>query len=203
MWLIKGASNMSTYHKDAGRLRHAMPSTVFTVLGALILLVGAVIFAVGLALRGTLAVLAYYAGMAGYGTLCLGFALVALAGILAVVLPDEDIIRFMVCHSLFDPACGNPLGFRDGELLPIVACYLVKVKDGCNYFILRIQVKSRSAKEIKGVESSISSALSGRFACYAVTKVRGDEAQNYVEFVIENVTADRSLTIHDVGRSSP
>lgn len=191
------------YKKDAAPLRYASPSAVLAVLGVFPLLIGALIFWVGLALQKTGLGLAYHVSMAGLGLLGLGAILLFLAGALALILPPEDRIRFMVCHSLYNPAYGNPLNFRDGEILPMVACYPTKAKDGYSCFILRIQAKGHTVDEVKGLESFISSTLSGQFRRFAVTKVWGDDAHNYVDFVLEDVTADRSIIAHDVGEIKP
>lgn len=194
---------MNKYRKDAASLRFAPPSMALAVLGVFPLFVGAVIFGVGLALRNTWAALAYYVIMAGFGLLGLGAILLILAGGLALLLPAEDHIRFIVLRALCDPSHGNPLHFRDGEILPVVACIRDKAEDGYCRFVLKIRVKSRTMEDIKELSSFLSSALSGRFKRLAVTEIWGDEAHNYVAFVLEDVTADRSLVVHDVGAIKP
>lgn len=194
---------MNTYHKAAAPLRFAPPSTVLAVLGVLISILGGALLWVYVALARSGAALSYHVGMCALTVLGVGVLLLTLAGALALILPPEDRIRFMVCHSLYNPAYGNPLNFRDGEILPVVACYPTKAKDGYSCFILRIQAKGHTVDEVKGLESFISSTLSGQFRRFAVTKVWGDDARNYVDFVLEDVTADRSLVVHDVGEIKP
>lgn len=194
---------MNKYHRDAAPLRFAMPSTVLTVLGTLIALVGGALLwlCVALARSGT-ALSNLPIEFAG-GVLCMGVTLLTLAGALALGLPAEDRIRFMVLRALCDPPRGNPLHLKDGEILPVVACICDKAEDGYCRFILKIQARGRTIDDIKGLSSFLSSALSGRFKHYAVTKIWGDEAHNYVAFVLENVTADRSIIAHDVGEIKP
>lgn len=194
---------MNTYHKAAAPLRFASPSTVLAVLGVLISILGGALLWVYVALARSGAALGNPLSELAGGVLCTGFAMVTLAGALALVLPPEDRIRFMVLRALCDPHHGNPLHFRDGEILPVVACIQEKKKDGYCRFTLKIRVKSRTMDDVKGLSSFLSSALSGRFKHYAATTVWADEAHNYVAFVLEDVTADRSITAHDVGEIKP
>ena len=170
---------MNKYRRDAAPLRFCSPGTALAVLGVFPLLIGALIFWVGLALQKTGLALAYHVSMAGLGLLFLGAFLLLVAGALALVLPAEDRIRYMVCRGLYHPSRGNPLHFKDGELLPMVACVPCKKQDGYRRYILKIEVKSRTTDDIKGLSSFLSSTLSGRFKCYAVTQVWGDDAHNW------------------------
>lgn len=191
------------YKKDAAPLRFASPSTVFAVLGALVALLGGVTLVVGLTLHQNGAALGNLLSDFACVVLYLGTTCLFLAGALALVLPAEDRIRYMVCRGLYHPSRGNPLHFKDGELLPMVACVPCKKQDDYCRYILKIEVKSRTIDDIKGLSSFLSSTLSGRFKCYAVTQVWGDDAHNYVAFLLEDVTADRSLIVHDVGEIKP
>ena len=194
---------MNKYHRDAAPLRFCSPSTVSAVLGGLVSALGAVLLVVAVSLYRTGAALGNLLIDFSGVVLCMGVTCLFLAGALALVLPAEDRIRYMVCRGLYHPSRGNPLHFKDGELLPMVACVPCKKQDGYRRYILKIEVKSRTIDDIKGLSSFLSSTLSGRFKCYAVTQVWGDDAHNYVAFLLEDVTADRSLVVHDVGEIKP
>lgn len=191
------------YKRDAAPLRYASPSTVLAVLGALVALVGGALLWLYIALARSGAALGNPLSELAGGVLCTGFAMVTLAGALALGLPAEDRIRYMVRRALFSPEHGNPLRLTDGELLPPVACTPIQVEDGTTRFSLKIRPKSCTVDDIRALDSFISSSLTGRFKSYAAIAVNVDEASNVVEFVLDNVTIDRSLVVYNVDELKP
>ena len=104
-------------------------------------------------------------------------------------------ISCMVRKALFSYQYGNPLHLKDGERLPVVGC---KKLDNGKY-LLRVSVVVATAEEIQKLSSVISSAINKKkLNQYAVTITNSDVAFNFVEFTIEDVTVDRSLTFTDV-----
>lgn len=136
------------YRKNAAPLRFASPSTVFAVLGALALLAGGVIWELAITLSRSGAALAYPVSVSAIVILGVGTFGLGLAAMLALALPDDMRICQMVRRGLFDPAHGNPLNLKDGEILPPVACTAIKTDDGYRRYILRIFVKSCTADDI-------------------------------------------------------
>lgn len=194
---------MSVYHKNTGPLRFAPPSTVLAVLGVLISILGGALLWVYVVLARSGAALAYYISMCALTVLGAGALLLVLAGVMALGLPAEDRIRFMIRRALFSPSYGNPLRLTDGELLPPVACTPIQVEDGTTRFSLKIRPKSCAVDDIRALDSFISSSLTGRFKSYATIAVNVDEASNVVEFVLDNVTIDRSLVVYNVDELKP
>ena len=197
---------MNKYRKDAAPMRFSSPSTVFAVLGVLVLLIGVIILCAGIASCQTVAALAYHVSMAGFGLLCLSAFLLFLAGALALGLPAEDRMRHMVWRALYDPARGNPLHLKDGEILPPVACAAIKTKDSHRRYTITIKAKSCTVDDIRALSSFISSALTGRFKNFAITQVQVDLSFNHVDFVVEDVTVDRSIaarSLADIRTTSP
>lgn len=120
-----------------------------------------------------------------------------LAFIVGAVYPTHSKICCMVRKALFSYQYGNPLHLKDGERLPVVGC---KKLDNGKY-LLRVSVVVATAEEIQKLSSVISSAINKKkLNQYAVTITNSDVAFNYVEFTIEDVTIDRSLTFSDVSQ---
>lgn len=188
------------YHAEAGPLRYA-PSYIQTAaLGLVSVALGAIfaILAIVLALRGGDGwVAAWNAGLSHAVGKASGFAFsVALVLLLATVAlyrktPRREKIASLVRYGLFDPAHGNPLHLRDGELLPRITCKRL----GQGRYKLTVSAhESVEAETIAKAAPVISSTLSRRFAGYAVTVSDVDVAFNAVVFTLEDVTIDRSLT---------
>lgn len=194
------------YRKDAAPLRYAPPSTVFAVLGALIAVMGGITLAVSAGLSQTGAALGYHIIMGALWTIGAGVLCLTVAVMLALGLPPEDRIRYMVCRGLYHPSRGNPLHLQEGELLPPVACTAVRTEDGYRRYILRVRVKSCTVDDIKALASFISSSLTGQFRNYAITQAQVDLACNHVDFTVEDVTMDRAVvarSVADLKTASP
>lgn len=104
---------------------------------------------------------------------------------------DRKRIEQSVKKRLFDPRYGNPLSFRDGELLPPVRCRRIN----STTFDIVIDAASRSVEDLLKIAPVISSAVNGRYEQYAVISGETDEAFNRVTFRLADVLADKSLTV--------
>lgn len=104
---------------------------------------------------------------------------------------DRKRIEQSVKKRLFDPRYGNPLGFRDGELLPPVRCRRIN----STTFDIVIDAASRSVEDLLKIAPVISSAVNGRYEQYAVISGETDEAFNRVTFRLADVLTDKSLTV--------
>lgn len=113
---------------------------------------------------------------------------------------DRKRIERLVRKRLFDPRYGNPLGFRDGELLPPIKTRRVS----STAFELTISALSCTVEDLINLAPVISSAISGRYRQYAATSSKADDAFNCVTYRIEDVLADKSLAVDSVeGLKSP
>ena len=95
---------------------------------------------------------------------------------------------------MWHPAYGNPLGFKDGELLPGICCKSIS----SGVYEVTVIARSCTVETIVDTASAISTAINGRYAQYAVTQTDTDVARNKVTFRVEDVLLDHSLTYHNV-----
>lgn len=109
-------------------------------------------------------------------------------------------VERFVRKRLFDPRYGNPLNFREGELLPPVKCRKISK----TAFELSIKASSCTVEDLLKIAPVISSSISGKYKQYAVVRCEADEAFNCVTYRIEDVKVDKSLTVDSVeGLKSP
>lgn len=127
-------------------------------------------------------------------------ALLLLAGLIEALTPPAAKIKRMACRGLFDPAHGNPLSLRGGELLPRVRCKCVE--EG-RYDLTISAQQGVTVETIKKAAPAISAALSRHFQRYAVVTAAQDTAYNCVTFRIEDVKADHCITYHNVEAMRP
>ncbi|MDO5765654.1 MAG: FtsK/SpoIIIE domain-containing protein, partial [Elusimicrobiales bacterium] len=195
---------MRTYDKGTSPLRYAQPSTKCLVLGCLALAAG-LIFLLGyrgLAPAVDVPLLGAVVQLVGCASaVCLSVSVAAFVAAVSVyfLLPDSARIRNRVRRGLFYPGCGNPLGLKDGELLPSVRCTCKSP----GVFELTVIVRGCPVERVANAAPSISTALNGRFTRYAVTQTNAGIAFDKVVFQIENVMADKSLTFHAVEEMRP
>ena len=113
---------------------------------------------------------------------------------------DSKRIENCVKKRLFDPRYGNPLGFREGELFPPIKCQRVNRRT----FELTIKAVSCTVEDLLKIVPVISSSINGKYSQYAVVSSEADEAFNGVAYRIEDVLADKSLTVNSAeGLKSP
>lgn len=97
-------------------------------------------------------------------------------------------------RALYSYEYGNPLHLKDGERLPIVGCK--QLENG--RFLLRITAVATTVEDLEKLSSAISSALNKKLKKYAVIITNADVAYNYIDFLIDDVTVDRTLIFTDV-----
>ncbi|MCC8356373.1 MAG: hypothetical protein LJU34_00710 [Oscillospiraceae bacterium] len=189
------------YNQESPPLRHAAPYVVLAVLAAITLTLAIICGGLGV----TIAKYDVVAGMsatmrkAAVVLAGIGIALLVTATIVYMVTPDEMHIQWLVRRALWHPSHGNPLHLRTGELLPKVTCERV----GEGIYDLAISATSVTVETIADTASAISSAMTGRYKCFAITQTNADVAFGYVKFQLEDVTTDRSITAYDVQDLAP
>lgn len=104
---------------------------------------------------------------------------------------ERKYIERFVRKRLFDSRYGNPLGFRDGELLPPVKCRKINKAT----FDITIKAVSCTVEDLLRIAPVISSSISGKYKQYAAISSEADEAFNGVTYRIVDVMADKSLTV--------
>lgn len=104
-------------------------------------------------------------------------------------------VERFVRKRLFDPRYGNPLGFREGELLPPVKCRRISR----TAFEISIKAVSCTVEDLLKIAPVISSSISGKYRQYAVVSSEADEAFNCVTYRVVDVMADKSLTVDSAG----
>lgn len=124
----------------------------------------------------------------------LAIVLFAVSLIRYITLSDSKRIEYKVKRRLFYPGYGNPLGFKEGELLPNVKCKRINK----TAFALTIDTTSCTVDDLINLAPVISSAINGRYKQYAVTSCETDIAYNQVTYRIEDVLVDKSLIVNDV-----
>lgn len=184
------------YNQTASPLRHAAPYVVLAVLAGIALALA--IFCLGLGVATArykvVAGMSIAMGKTAIVLAIIAVSLFAAAVIIYKAIPDEVHIQAMVQRALWHPSHGNPLRLRTGELLPRVRCERV----GEGIFEVTVYARGVTVEAIADAVSAISSALSGRFARYAITQTDADVAFNYIKYRIEDVTTDRAITASDV-----
>lgn len=118
-------------------------------------------------------------------------ALLTVSLVLRVAGGAEKQIEQRVKKRLFDPRYGNPLGFREGELLPPVKCRRINMTT----FSLSVKAVSCTVEDLLEIAPAISSSMNGRYKQYAAVSSEADEAYNGVTYRIVDVLADKSLTV--------
>ena len=123
----------------------------------------------------------------------------ALAMLLLAMQTTAQQIKHKVCLGLFYFRYGNPLGLKNGEYLPKVKVIAL----GNEKYLLTIHCTSVAAEKLNHVSTAVSSALNKKQEQYAVTVINTDVALNYVEFTVEDVTVDKSLSFYSVEEMRP
>ncbi|MBQ6734285.1 MAG: hypothetical protein IJR00_05165 [Lachnospiraceae bacterium] len=111
---------------------------------------------------------------------------------------DVRNIKHSVRQSLCDPAFGNPLHLREGEIEPSV----LVMKNGQEYTV-RIECMSADFEAVSDLETVISGSLKNKYSAYAVVAKEEDIAGCYVDYTIKDVVSEygkQSLyhTINDI-----
>lgn len=185
--------------------QYSNPATKTLVAGALSLLLSVFSTIIAIALANTAPNLGFARALAGmmYHITMFFFVLAILAALaalwIAVKQSEADKIRIMIKKRLFSPEYGNPLHLKEGERLPKIKCW--EIEQGI--FEIAITTTCCTVNEIREISSSVSAALKGKYAQYAVTETYVETAFNSVGFRIEDVKADKSITVHSANELKP
>lgn len=153
-----------------------------------------------LATADTIAAIAHHIMLLSLILLGLGALSIIAAVWMYYTTPDQREICRLVRRALCCPTYGNPLHFREGELLPDISC----VATAPGVYELTVSATSCTIEDIQKAASSVSSALDKpKYRQYAVTQIRADLAYNGVTFVLEDVTVDRALVVRSVDELRP
>lgn len=96
---------------------------------------------------------------------------------------DERNIYYSIRYRLCDPAMGNPLKLKSGEVEPEISV----VRSGNGEFRIRIICPSVRFEHLADLDSAISDSLRKLYRDYAVVKKEEDLAGRYVDYYITNV----------------
>ncbi|MCI8526817.1 MAG: hypothetical protein HFF17_13085 [Oscillospiraceae bacterium] len=141
-----------------------------------------------------------YLGKANAISMAVATVLLTLSLALHITGGVEKQIEHCIKKRLYDSRYGNPLGFREGELLPPVRCRRINRTT----FEVSVRAGSCTVEDLLKIAPVISSSMNGRYKQYAVVSCEADEAFNWVAYRIEDVLADKSLTVDSVeGLKSP
>jgi hypothetical protein len=191
---------MRYFRNDASSLGFAPLSTKIAVLGGVSLAFGAsftiismLLHEAGLSvLRGAPSVESLSACFQHVGAVAVAVsvAFIVAALISSALTTDADRIAVTVRRALCLRENGNPLGLKDGEVLPEVSCR--EVSD-CVYEV-RVGTGAVTGDVIANASDAVSASLKGKLGGYAVTNTSIGDAQDAVTFTIEDVTEPRGLT---------
>lgn len=179
---------MATYKHETSSLRYASPENITLILFGACLSVSISANLLSRTLSPS----------AGVGALkisrvmfILSVFLVLLTALLHRFLPSTLKIKTMVRQKLYDPAYGNPLHLKDGDLLPAVNCEYMG--DG----LYELTISAQASVEVNKICTAapvISAALTDNYSQYAITQVNTDTAFNCVIFTLSDVQIDKSLS---------
>lgn len=131
--------------------------------------------------------------VAGWVIGSIGIGLLVVAVLVHWFAPDTLRLKWFAQQRLFSSRFGNPLGLKDGQVLP-----RIEVKRDTSGLWLSIWTTSNDADQIARVSLALSGAARGKLRGYAVTVIDTDSASSFVRFKFEDVTVDRSITVHSL-----
>lgn len=197
------------FNSNAPRLRYAAPYTKLAVFGGVLLLVSLMLFLfrrVALAVPSNVFIrdlvfqrVAFCLGMAGVFISLAACIMILVSGFSFLLWSDAARVRHFVRRGLCCPAYGNPLGLRDGELLPKVACQ----EASRGIYDIKITAVTKSVDELAKISPFVSGYLQGRLWAFAITEIIPSEACNFIIFRADDVLADKSITYHSVREMRP
>ena len=199
---------MAKYDKNTTPINFAPPSIKLAGVGAAELAISALSKYLEISLNrtttyliGTDAVdrITNYLQSAHLLFLVAGIATLIAAALVHIFQSDASKIHLMVAKALFASEHGNPLKFKDGELLPKISCRRVE----SDIFELTITATTVTVEKLIDVSDNISACLSGKYENYAVTDTSPDLALNKVCFRIEDVEASKALNIGSIDELCP
>lgn len=129
----------------------------------------------------------------GIAILSLMFYIMAIC--FRVTYTNSQRIQDSVKQKLFLTENGNPLNFKDGELLPVVVCR--ECREGV--YELVITATACTTTDIMNISDDVSACLNTKKLChYAVTQRNEDVTRKRVTFIIEDVVTHREFVIDNV-----
>lgn len=129
----------------------------------------------------------------GVVTLALMFYIMAIY--FRVTYTNSQRIQDSVRQKLFLSENGNPLRFKDGELLPQIGCRECRA----GVYELFITATACTTTDIMNISDAISACLNTKRLChYAVTQRNEDITRKRVTFIIEDVVTHREFVIDNV-----
>ena len=197
------------YDSNASRLRFAPLYVKLCVVGAALALLASVPLLMVWVLQNipdnyfisayTIQRVALLMSAVGLFTVGIGGALMMTSIFVLRLMPDTARVRHSIRRGLCDPAYGNPLHLRDGELLPTVACE--EVNKGV--YDIKVTAISKSVDDLLKICSFLSGYLRGRFNNLAITEKNLSPDCSYVTYRVDDVLADKSITYRSVEDMRP
>ena len=187
-----------TYYKKGGR--YMSPAAWILTAGGILLFLAVYFYIIRSINQSDVLGLNHLIGTAAGISMAVSVILLTVWLALYITGGDRKRIEYHVKKRLFDSRYGNPLGFREGELFLPVKCRRIN----STTFDIIIDAVSRTIEDLLKIAPTISSSINGRYKKYAVISSEADEAFNYVTYRIEDVLADKSLTVDSAeGLKSP
>ena len=112
---------------------------------------------------------------------------------------EDKAIKNKLIYGLYFKRNRNPLNLHEGDYVPEIRVY----RKGQDKYIVRIYATGVTIETLEKLGTNISSILNKKHQRYAVTITVADEAMNYVEYLVEDVTIDKSLTFTSVNQMKP
>ncbi len=188
-----------TYNPDACRLRYASAPVQLSMLGGAALGVALLMALIVHAVAKVFPQLAMYF-LPVVVTICVVGTVTLCAAVgCHILMPDTWRIQGQIKRALFSPEYGDPLRLKAGELLPSVQVTC----RGKGLYTVVLTSQTSTMEELRDLASHLSSALTGRFANYAVTCAIGDPAARFVAFNVEDVTVDKRHHFKSVEEMRP
>lgn len=132
-------------------------------------------------------------------SIAITLALSVITAFLFVKYTEDKAIKNKLIYGLYFKRNRNPLNLRDGDYVPEIQVY----RKGQDKYIVRIYATGITVETLEKLGTNISSILNKKHQRYAVTITVADEAMNYVEYLVEDVTIDKSLTFTNVNQMKP
>jgi len=193
---------MKTFTQNPSKLAYCSPATKAVVAGSVTLVITLLIFALEIAvsrLAETLEFLAAFVNTLQQTSVILVIITSALfisAPIVAILNPDSAKIKRYISRRLLLPCFGNPLGLREGDVLPSIKVKKSKKYDGD--FEVYISCISSSIEKLQSAVSCLSSSLTNNFKNFAVTRVFPDVNMSGIKFIVSNVSKRKQIIINDI-----
>lgn len=186
---------MKTYNSKALRIEFAAPwvkSLVCTIFS----IVFGILFTV---IPNSKITIIYTIHTFSWVPFAIAFVLSIITAFLFVKYTEDKAIKNKLIYGLYFKRNRNPLNLHEGDYVPEIRVY----RKGQDKYIVRIYATGVTIETLEKLGTNISSILNKKHQRYAVTITVADEAMNYVEYLVEDVTIDKSLTFTSVNQMKP